>query len=125
MDAEVLKAKLIEKGVDLVCPLCKSVSFFAISGRYTALLTNEMDKKGINVDATPIIPALTMICENCGYIILLSLSVFESTKKEDITKKTNGGNGSVEKEREDAAGALENRARSGKELENVDGKSQN
>jgi DNA-directed RNA polymerase subunit RPC12/RpoP len=72
--------KLQEKGADKECPRCGGKTFSLMNG-YTFMPINETTD---NIPGGPSIPAILVICVNCGAITPYALGAFENLNPIEI-----------------------------------------
>lgn len=61
-----LTLRLQERIPSLHCPMCEGKSFSVVDGYITNML--QQDYKNIQIPSQPIIPAVAIVCNTCGFI---------------------------------------------------------
>ena len=79
---EIIK-KLNEKGVKNTCPMCGHQNFIIADGYF-----NSPMQQGLSglVIGGPTIPAIPIVCTNCGFISQHALGVLDLLPKEELKK---------------------------------------
>jgi predicted nucleic-acid-binding Zn-ribbon protein len=78
-DADQIIAEFEKKVGKLKCPVCGNFDFQLANGFTRRDLSGDLDKLsvgGFNI------PSISIICNNCGYILDFSLGIWDLIKKE-------------------------------------------
>lgn len=84
---EIDKRVVAKKGSDARCPMCTNPNFVIVDGYTQKSLSQDMTKVALGGQ---IVPSITAVCTNCGFITEFSLGVLGFIKKDE--GKNNGEN---------------------------------
>lgn len=71
------------KGEDLVCPACKNTNFQLIDAYTHRNLNDKVNETNLG---KRIVPSITAICNNCGYILDFAVGILGLLETEEVKK---------------------------------------
>jgi predicted RNA-binding Zn-ribbon protein involved in translation (DUF1610 family) len=74
-EKEKLQAKIIERVVELKCPMCKGDNFIMAAGYFNNTLQSNLHITSLGGSSIPTIP---IICENCGFTSQHALGILDN-----------------------------------------------
>ncbi len=80
-----LVKRVKEKGIDLKCPICNNQNFMLVDGFSRRDLSKNY--KYIQL-GQQYIPSISIICDNCGYLMDFALGTLGFLKKEESKEES-------------------------------------